>query len=1073
MLQIMKKQKLLFTALFLLFQLAIFAQSRTIKGTVKDSKTNETIPGATVLVQGTTTATVTDVKGEFSIAVDGEGKKLIITSVGYLTQTVAADKDVIDVAFVLNTTLLKETVVTALGVSKEKKSIGYAVSEVKGDELEKSGEQNVIEALASKAAGIQVTSSGGTPGASSKITIRGNQTFTGENQPLIVIDGMPIDNSTNAAVAGDFAYNKNLEGVNNSNRALDINPDDIESVTILKGPAAAALYGARAGNGAILYTTKKGKNRKGLGITYSSSVEMQWVSKLPKQQDQYAQGNWVRTGNGPDGLSGTPDDIFTPTFSTADPGPDQVYNTADDVDFGTSKSWGPTIASLGLSSHNNTKDFFQRGTTYTNNIAVSGGNDATTYRFSYGNVNDKGVVPNTYLKRNTITLAAEHKVNEKLTVGTNINYANTSSQTPQNGSNLSGVMLGLMRAPASYDLSDYMYSNGFNKTYFGAYDNPYYSVMKNTYNSDVNRMYGSTNFVYKPLTWLDISYRIGMDNFTDNNRQVYAVSSNGDDNNAGYGQVNYSNHTKMFVNSDLLLTGRKNFGENIHSSLTVGNNITSSNDKNVFSRGRNLSIPDFYNLNNAAERYASNSQYRTRGYAFFLDGEADWKSKIFLGLTGRNEWSSTFGKKKNNFFYPGVNMAIVVSEMLKLPKWFSFAKLRIAYAESGIAPPAYSSKTYYASPTYTDGFTNGVTFPYLGNNGYAISNILGNPELKPERVKGQEYGADLRFFEGRLNLDVTYYYQKTVGILLPRPVAPSSGYTALYSNSGEMYNKGWEIMLTGTPVKKENFSWVASVNWAKNKSKVLKLAEGVDKVSIESGFTEIGSYAIVGDPYGAFYGTAWARNADGKLIIDPATGLPYVDTQQKNLGNPYPDWLMGIRNTLSYKKLSFSFLWDIRHGGKVWNGTGARMNNVGTGAETVDREGAFVIDGVLGDGTFDANGNPNASTNPNNVAINGNTYWRSYKGDNGGSATENAIQDGGWVRLRDVSISYRIDLASKTKFVQYLDLSVSGRNLYLHTKYKGVDPETSLTGAGSNLQGFDYFNNPGTKSIFFGVKLGF
>ncbi len=1058
----MKRKKMLFTAMFLLLQFAIFAQSRVVKGTVKDSKTNETLPGVTVLVEGTTTATITNEKGEFTINVDGQGKKLILSSLGFATKVVAADKDVVDVSIEATTTSLKETVVTALGVSKEKKSIGYAVSEVKADEITKSGEQNVIQALASKAAGIQVTSSGGTPGASSKITIRGNQTFTGDNQPLIVVDGVPVDNSTNSASAGDNPFNPNLAGVNNSNRALDINPDDIESVTILKGPAAAALYGSRAGQGAILYTTKRGHFKKGMGITYSSSVEMQWVNKLPERQDKYAQGDWDYSGGG----------AGVPTFATSDPGPDQVYFTADDVAYGTSKSWGPTIASLGLKSRDNAKEFFQMGTTYTNNISVDGGNDNTMYRFSYSNVNDKGVVPNTYLKRNTIRLTADHKVTDKLTVGTNISYASTNTQAPQNGSNLSGVMLGLMRTPASYDLSDYKYGNGFNKTYFAFYDNPYYSVYKNTYNSNVNRVFGNTNFVYKPLTWLDVTYRLGLDNYTDNNRQIFAVSSNGDDNSAAYGQINYDNYTKTSINSDLLVSARKNYGENIHSSLTVGNNINQIDGRDVFSRGRNLSVPDYYNLNNASERYASNSQVKTRGYAMFFDGAIDYKSKLFLGITGRNEWSSTFGTKKNNFYYPGVNTAIVISEMLHLPTWFSFAKLRAAYAESGISPSAYSAKTYYASPTYTDGFTNGVTFPYLGQNGYGISNTLGYDGLKPERVKGQEYGADLRFFNGRLNLDVTYYYQKTIDILLPRPIAPSSGFTALYANSGQMYNKGWEIMLTGSPVLTKDFKWDVSVNWAKNKSKVLKLAEGVDQVSIEAGFDEIGSYAIVGQPYGAFYGSAWQRNADGKLIINPSTGLPYIDPKSKNLGNPYPDWLMGIRNTFSYKKVSFSFLWDIRHGGKVWNGTGARLNNVGTSAASADREGSYVIEGVLGDGTTNADGYANATSTSNSVAIDGRDYWRSYMGDAGG-AVENAIQNGGWVRLRDVSVSYRLDLSSKSKCVQYLDFSVTGRNLLLFTKYKGVDPETSLTGAGSNLQGFDYFNNPGTKSIFLGVKLGF
>ncbi|HRG52478.1 MAG TPA: SusC/RagA family TonB-linked outer membrane protein [Bacteroidia bacterium] len=1059
----MKRKIVLFSSLFMLLQVVVFAQSKTIKGTVKDSKTDETIPGATVMVEGNpASATPTDINGAFTINVEGEGKKLVITFMGYESKTVDANKDVIDVALSVNTTLLKETVVTALGIPKEKKSIGYAVSEVKAGDIAKSGEQNAIQALAGKAAGIQVTSSGGTPGASSKITLRGNSTFTGQNQPLIVVDGSPIDNETNAIV-GDNPFNTGLNGVNNSNRALDINPDDIESVSILKGPAAAALYGARAGAGAILYTTKKGKFRKGLGVTLSSSVELQKVNKLPEQQTKYAQG---AASNG--------------KFLTADPGPDNVYGTPDDVTAGTPQSWGPTLESLGMTPYDNTKNFYQTGTTYTNNLSIDGGTENTTYRFSYSNMDNTGVMRNSYLKRNTIRVNADHKLSQKLTTGVSVSYVNTKSQLPQNGSTVAGPMLGLMRTPVSFNLSDYQYENGFNKTYFGGYDNPYYSIYKNPFNQSVNRVLGNAYLTYKPLEWLDVTYRLGLDNYSDYSRQVYAMSSNGyiftDD--QGYqkrlGEIDFNTLNSMTLNSDLTVAGHKKFGENWNTSLILGNNLYHNETKTIFSRGRKLSVPEFYNLSNASDLYTNNVIRAKRTYAYYADASIDYKSMVFLGLTGRNEWSSTFGTKKNNFFYPGVNAAFVISEAVKLPKWFSFAKVRAAYAESGISPQPYSAKTYFGTPIYTDSYTDGNTFPYLGNNGYAIFNTIGSSNLTPERVKGREFGTDLRFFQGRLNLDVTYYHQKTFDILIQRPISPSSGYTGLFSNSGQMENKGWEIALSGKPVDRENFKWEINVTWAKNKSKVLKLAEGVDELNIEAGFTQISSYAIVGQPYGAFYGTAYQRNSEGKLIIG-ADGLPVVDPKSKNLGNPYPDWLSGIRNTFTYKQISFSFLWDIRKGGKIWNGTYQRMLNVGTAKESAEnREGTFVIDGVMSGGQ-DADGYEIATNTPNTKEISAANYYRNYLGDGraGGSASETGIQDGSWVRLRDISISYRLNLAAKSKYIQYIDLSVTGRNALLFTKYKGVDPETSLTGAGSNIQGFDYFNNPGTKSIFFGVKLGF
>lgn len=1031
------------------------AQTKIIKGNIKDSKSKENLPGATIVVAGTTIGTATDENGNFMLSVPDTATKIVVSSLGLATKVVAISGDVLNISMDPDGIVLKEMVVTALGVSKEKKSLGYNVSEVSGTELTRSGESNVIQGLASKASGIQVISSSGTPGASSKILIRGNSTF-GENQPLIVIDGVPVDNTTSSASAGDNPFNPNLQGVSNSNRALDINPDDIESVTILKGPSAAALYGARAGHGAIIYTTKKGKyGKKGLGITFSSSVEFSKVNKLPKLQNKYAQGS-----NGRD-------------IITSDPGPDQLYGTADDVSNGSNQSWGPTLESKGLTPYDNTGNFFKTGVTYNNNLAIDGGNENTIYRFSYSNLKNDGVIPNTWLKRHTVRLNAEHKLSEKLKVGTNISYVNTQSQKPQNGSNLAGVMLGLLRMPSSFDIRDYEYSEtGNNKTYFGLYDNPLYSVNKNTYNDNVNRVFGNTYLYYKAASWLDVNYKLGIDQYSQRSRQIYAISSTGDDNSARYGQMNIDNQTYMQVYSDLLLTAKKSFKEKWNTSLTVGNNIWHNKTTDDFGRGRNMAVPGLYNLNNTSERYASNALYSSRTYAVFFDGSIDYKSAIFLGLTGRNEWSSAYDKGKRSFFYPAVNTSIVISELVKLPKWFSFAKIRASYAKVGLAPSSYQNKTYYVQNALTDGFTNGNTFPYMGNVGYGLNNSLGSANLKPEKQRGFEYGADVRFFGGRINLDVTYYDQKSSDVLLYRPISPSSGASQVYTNSAQISNKGWEIALGATPIEKKNFKWEVNLTWYKNVSKVLKLADGVSELNIEDGFDGIGAYAIVGQPFGAFYGTTWQKTSDGKLIIDPSTGLPIQDPKNQNLGNAQPDWLSGVRNTFTYKNFSFTFLWDIRKGGKIWNGTRARLNSLGTSKESEDRDHNYTIDGVYSTGV-DANGYSTYGSAANTTTISAKDYYRIYQGDPAfGGVTSTVIEDGSWVRLREVSLTYRVNIKNK-KYIQYVDLSLSGRNLLLFTKYSGVDPETSLTGAGSNIQGYDYFNNPGTKSIYVGLKAGF
>jgi TonB-linked SusC/RagA family outer membrane protein len=1053
-----------FLIAFLLLAATAQAQ-KLVKGKIINEAENSPLPGAIILEKGTNNNTLSNLNGEFEIKVKDAESILVFSYVGMETREVKANREFISVNMQLKGSL-KEVVVTALGVSREKKALGYAVSEVSGKELVGSGEANIIQGLAGKVAGVQVTSSGGTPGASSKINIRGNQTFTGNNQPLIVVDGIPIDNTTFTSSGADNPYNGNLQGVQNSNRALDINPDDIESVTVLKGPAAAALYGQRAGTGAILYTTKKGKYKKGIGVTFSSSIEIQQVNKLPKLQNKYAQGYLDENG--------------TPTYATADPGPDKLFDTPDDVDYGVSSSWGPEISKTpGLQSFDNNKSFFNTGQNYNNQLSIDGGTETTMYRFSISNFNSSGVIPNSKLNRTTVRLASEHKLTDKIKVGTSISYSNTKSTKPQNGSNLSGIMLGLLRMPASYDINNYEYDNGNVRTYFGLYDNPLYTAFKNPFNDNVNRVFGNTYINADPTKWLNITYKVGIDNYSDQRRQVYHKSSAGDDNTLRYGQVNYDEVNSFQTYSDLLVTGKKNFGKDIHTSLILGNNIWSSNFSSVFSRGRDLIIDDFYNLGNSIDRYASNSNDRIRTYAGFYNLEADWKSAIFLTLTGRKEWSSTFNTNKNSFFYPSANVSIVINELVKLPSWFDFFKVRGAIAQSGISPSPYKNRTYYTQPFFADGFTNGNSFPFLGQVGYGISNIKGSPNLLPERVLGKEIGTELKFFRGKLGFDVTYYNQKTVDILLDKPVAPSSGFKREYVNSGEMRNQGWEIAITATPVERKNFKWTISGTYYRNRSEVLKLADGVKQLDIEEAFEDVGSFAVVGQPYGTLFGSAWQRNADGKLIIDPSSGLPYIDPVRKALGSPFPDFLAGLRNSFTIgQNFNISFLWDFRKGGKIWNGTYARLNRLGRTEESGNRDGAnatYVIDGVLGTGTVNPDGTAVAGTAANNVKVSAYDYFRSFKGDAGG-AVEEQIQDGSWARLREVSASYRLNFkpnAAGKKIIQYLDFNFTAINLLLFTKYKGVDPETSLTGAGSNIQGFDYFNNPGVKTFTFGIRAGF
>lgn len=1040
-----------------------FAQSRSISGVVKSAETGESLPGVAVLEKGTQNGTATNFDGKFDLTISGEGAVLVFKSIGLATKevTVGAESYLV-VNLEASSEELDEVVITALGISKEKKALGYSVNKLGADDVQNSGENNIISSLNAKAPGIQVVGSSGTPGASSKILIRGNATFTGENQPLIVVDGVPIDNSTVQSSPRDYPFNENLQGVNNSNRAIDIDPDDIESVTVLKGPAAAALYGARAGNGVIIYTTKRGKigAKRGLGVTVSQTVTFTEVNKLPELQSQFAQG----VGGG------TPAGDAAATFVEGDPGPDNTYFTGDDGTIGTSASWGPSLSSLGLSAVDNPDNFFETGVSSKTNVSVTGGTENTGLRLSLGYLNDNGVVPNTSLDRFSVRLTADSRLSDKVKIGGTVNYINNQGIKAQNGSNLAGIMLGLLRAPASYDIRDYKYSNGNQRTYFAFYDNPYYTAYENPFTNNLNRVLGNIYLNYQVYDWLSLNYRLGTDAYTDNRKQIFAVSSFGDDI-GGVGQINENTLTNREVYGDFIANINTRINKDWGADFTLGHNFYMSRFKDVFARGRTLAIRDFYNLSNASELYSSEYQENINTMALFAQAEFDWRSTWFVTLTGRNEWSSTFELANNNFFYPSASTSLIFTEFWDdRPEWFDFGKIRYSYAQTGISPIEYATRTLYTAPFYTDGFTTGLTFPYLGQNGFAINDRLFTGDLQPERLTGNEFGVNLIFWGRKVDLDFTYYHQKTTDALLYRPLASSSGFEEVYINGGEILNKGYEVMLRLKPYTNDNFSWTMAINWSRNVSEVLSLVPGVDQFSIETAFASIGSFAIVGQPYGVFFGTKWQRDNSGQLLIG-ANGLPILDSETGGVGDPNPDWLGGIRNTFRYKGVELSFLIDIRQGGDIWNGTYARLNNLGRTEESADRNRTYLINGVYAPGTVingsDVGGQPNATE------VDAITYYRAYVGDAGG-ASEEFVEEVNWVRLRDVNLSYRFNFRDSKKIpVDYLDVTFNARNLVLITDYKGVDPETSLTGAGSNIGGFDYFNNPGARSYSIGVKFGF
>jgi TonB-linked SusC/RagA family outer membrane protein len=1028
--------KRLLTILYLMLAVTGFTVAqRTVTGTVSGDD-GDVLVGATVRVKGSNRGTVTDGKGVFTLAGVADGSVLTVAYTGYESQDVPLGASNAVNVVLKSGTVLGETVVTALGISRSDKAVGYAVTRVDGSTVSGSGEVNAIQGLAAKAAGIQVVGSSGTPGASSKILIRGNSSLQLNNQPLIVVDNVPYDNQVNTVIGSDYPFNANLQGVSESNRGLDINPDDIESISVLKGPAASALYGTRAANGVLLITTKKGK--KGLDVSYGASVDISEVNKLPAIQTLYGQGNGG-------GAAIIENGVITGSRGAGNPAG------------GTPNNWGPSVAE----PFDNFDQYFQRGVSQNHNLSVGGGNETTTFRVSYGNTSQEGIVPNTRLDRNSFSVNASTGIG-KIKVNATARYTRTADLKAQNGSNLSGVMLALLRMPVDFDINGGSAANGYENidgsqhTYVPFYDNPLWTAARNPNTSVVNRLTGSVGADYMATDWLTFTFRVGTDQYTDSRQQIFDIGNNNFD---SRGELWLGSVRHEEVNTDFYATIKKYFGK-FSTNVVVGSQLNTRDDRTQFSRGSNFAIPNFYNMSNTSILYTDNNLTQRRLAGVFATADFGYNDLVYLTIGGRNDWASTFGvDAKNSFFYPNASLSLIVSELLPANNIMTYAKVRGSYAQAGREPSPYSSRTYYTRPTLTDGFTDGNSFPFLGQNGFSISNTLGNSALRPEINTTYEGGIDMRFLNNRISTGFTYYYSKSTDLLVARPIASTSGFSNFNSNVGEMQNQGIEIEADATIINGKSFKWTLGGNFTRNRNEVLQLAPGVDEFSIESAFTGIGSYAIVGQPYGAVFGTQWLRNEAGQIIIGP-NGLPRRDTEEGFLGNPYPDWTAAVRSGLSFKGLSLSGLLDIRQGGILWNGTYARMSRIGKTLESGEgREQFYVIEGVKDDGT------------PNDIRVSALQYFQTFKGDGAGSAVENAIEDGSWVRLREVTLSYTLPKFNKN--VKGITIYATGRNLWLNTDYRGVDPETSLTGAGSNIGGFDYFNNPGSRSVIFGLRTNF
>lgn len=1064
---------LLFLGIPLLLQLitplpsySFQSEPRPVTGVVKDDNGNP-IPGVNVLVKESDKGTITDIEGRFSLTLEKADPVLIFSFIGYQTKEITVgDQTEFDVSLKSGTQELSEVVVTALGVEREERSLGYAVQEVNTEGIDQARETNIVNSLTGKIAGVQISNSSGNIGGSSRILIRGINSISGNNQPLFIVDGTPIDNSN---------YNSGDQSAGNGGRdygnaAQDINPDDIASISVLKGPSAAALYGNRAANGVILITTKSGKLNEGIGVSINSSTTFSRAFILPEMQNEYGGG-------------------FKLTF-------DEYTNEAGEtfkiVNTNANNTWGPRFEGQmvrhwdsmypgepnyeevrpWLPSPNNVQDFLETGRTLSNNISLAGGNENSTFRLSYTNVDQTGIFPNSSLKRNTVALSAASKLTDKFEVSTKVNYIkNNGYGRPATGdwsadepvnvltywyawtqrqldparlknykSERYRHMTWNVRGPESYNEQSYN-------------NNPYFTLFENYNNDTRDRVFGNMALTYQLTDALSIKGVARTDFYTERREDRAAEG--------GYLQNAYQEDVLQFRedNYEFLAQYKKNFS----SDMSLNVNLGANSRRNQFNRNwgktqNGLSVPNFYNLSASIDRPVI-EDFTSERIVNSVYGSASfgYRGLIYLDGSLRNDWSSTLPQENNSFLYPSVSTSLVFSEWMDQSNVISFGKLRASWAQVGNDTDPYRLGLTYSS-----------LVPYESLPAYTVPNTLNNSGLKPEITTSYEAGLDMRFFNGIFGFDVTYYRNVTRNQIIPLSVSNTTGFDAVIVNAGQVENAGVELMLTATPISSPGgLQWDISFNWAMNENKVLSLAAGQD--NLEVGNREgISINARVGEPYGSIIGVGVQRNEEGRPIVDDS-GY-YLREPGKVMGNIMPDFTGGFMNTLSYKGFRLSALIDFQKGGDVWSETIENGRANGQFAETVGfNDRGVPLRAPLSEGggvRADAVTQEGAE---NQVFIEAQNYFKQFY-----SVNEFAVFDLSYIKLREVIINYSFPGKwLKSTPIQSASFGLVGRNLaILSRNIPHLDPAELAYGS-DNVQGLEGAALPAPRNIGFNIRVKF
>jgi TonB-linked SusC/RagA family outer membrane protein len=1073
--------------------IAAWAQQATITGSVRN-ELGEPLRYATVSVERLNAGAQTNESGVYTIVVPGaraEGQSVTVTArlVGYKPQSqtfvLTAGTVTKDFRLEKNPLLLGEVVVTGSGTTSVREKLASDISSVKAEDIKKSNEVNIVNSLAAKAPGVEVTSQAGDPGAGAQIIIRGIKTLQGSAQPLFIVDGVPIDNSsTFTSQSGDI-------GTVTTNRAADINPNDVESIEVLKGAAASMLYGQRASAGVILITTKAGRAGE-TRYTLSSNTSFDEVNRTIPQQTQYCRGNFG-------GFSG-------PECG----GPAYGLNALPQ-----SRSWGGAVPA-GVATYDHMTELFRTGSTYDNTLSISGGDARRTFFLSAGSTNQKGIIlgPNNEYNRYTVRLKATQQLTDELRIGGNISYADIRAKYVQRGNNLNSLLLGATRTPPEYDNRNYV--DAVTGAQIGyrrprpldinqdpVYDNPFWVVNKPTNTSNVGRTVGNILVDYQPLNWLKVNYTLGADYYADDRVSSLPPGSAGD---GLVGQIYQGNYSNLIIDHNLLVTAQRDLGANIQLRASVGQNLNLRRFKILQVVGSGFSDPTLTTLNNTipSNLQPQNFESKINIAGYFGQIEADLWNQVFLSTAIRADQASTYAPDKRTNYFPKISAVWNVSNTMGNTNQrglLSFLKLRAAYGQVGREPGAYQTLTTFGNGggafAYGGGLTNATQ---NGQNGLFTSGTLGFAGLGPEITAETEFGADFGLFNQRIDGSITYYDAQTRDVILSVPLPNSIGYASANKNGAKIENKGFEVALNGRVMERTNFRWEAGVNFTRNRN-LVKDVLGAEFVGIAGGFGA--SAAVANQPLGVFYQTDFVRclsnvpdaaniqpgsgvpgndinaycrtkNAPQGALFVAANGFPIADPQNRVTGDPNANYLLGIRNNITlYKKLNLSMLVDIRNGAQNWNGTKGALSSFGKAFFTVDGGRASCnSSGVCTGGlrTFGV-GNffPGATTGPGAgtaVPIGQNWFRDGIGGGVFAGPGGQLVDAGGFTRIREISAAYTFDQSwvKKSLGLSSIDVRVSGRNLKVWSDYDGVDPETNLYGGTGIGRGIDYFNNPQARS---------